>query len=90
MATAGSLLGGSLVPGAEAATTDDTKIVRTNCRSCTADCGVLAHVKNGRVVKLDGDPDFPEAKALCASKGFPEFRHSITPTDLNIRSKESV
>ena len=33
---------------------DEEKIVKTACRACIANCGVLAHVKNGRVIKLEG------------------------------------
>lgn len=82
MASAGSLLGGSLVPGAEAATTDDTQIIRTNCRSCTADCGVLAHVKNGRVVKLDGDPDFSRSEGALCVKGLSGIQALYHPNRL--------
>jgi len=46
-----------------------TKIVKTNCRSCTADCGVLAHVKNGRVIKLEGDPEFERSEGALCTKG---------------------
>ncbi len=35
---------------------DEEKIVKTACRACIANCGVLAHVKNGRVIKLEGNP----------------------------------
>lgn len=38
---------------------DDVKIVKTNCRACIFNCGVLAHVRNGRVVKLEGNPEYP-------------------------------
>ncbi len=44
------------------------EIVRTTCPlDCWDACGMLAHVENGRVVRLEGDPDHPVARgALCA------------------------
>lgn len=47
----------------------ETKIVKTNCRACIANCGVLAHVKNGRVVKLEGNPEYPMSKGALCAKG---------------------
>ncbi len=44
-------------------------IVHTACRACIANCGVLAHVKNGRVVKLEGDPADPMSKGKLCAKG---------------------
>lgn len=50
-----------------AAAEEETKIVKTCCRACIHNCGVLAHVRNGRVVKLEGNPEYPMSKgALCA------------------------
>ncbi|MBP1681051.1 MAG: Psr/DMSO reductase-like protein chain [Proteobacteria bacterium] len=46
-----------------------TKIVKTNCRSCTADCGVLAHVKDGRVIKIEGNPEFERSEGALCTKG---------------------
>lgn len=47
----------------------ETKIVRTCCRNCTADCGVLAHVRDGRVIKLEGDPEFERSEGALCPKG---------------------
>lgn len=48
---------------------DETKIVKTACRACIANCGVLAHVKNGRVVKLEGNPADPMSQGRMCAKG---------------------
>jgi len=40
---------------------------RTACRECPAGCGVTARTRDGRVVKLEGNPDDPIGRgALCA------------------------
>ncbi len=49
----------------------ETKIVRTTTWSagpgCHGGCGVLAHIKDGKLVKLEGDPDHPWNQGrLCA------------------------
>jgi anaerobic selenocysteine-containing dehydrogenase len=38
-------------------------IIKTACRACIANCGVLAHLRNGRVVKLEGNEDDPMSRA---------------------------
>lgn len=44
-------------------------VVRTTCRNCIFDCGVLAHVRNGNVVKVAGDPNHPITKGYICPKG---------------------
>ena len=48
---------------------DEEKIVHTACRACIANCGVIAHVKNGRVIRLEGDPVDPMSKGKLCAKG---------------------
>ena len=48
---------------------EDEYVVHTACRACIANCGVLAHVKNGRVVKIEGDPVDPMSKGRMCAKG---------------------
>lgn len=47
----------------------DVRQVRTVCRSCHGGCGVLAHVKNGKVVKIEGDPQSPISHGSLCAKG---------------------
>ena len=45
------------------------KIVKTACRACIASCAVLAHVKNGRVIKIEGNPESPMSQGGLCAKG---------------------
>ncbi|MCC6317663.1 MAG: 4Fe-4S dicluster domain-containing protein [Gemmatimonadaceae bacterium] len=39
----------------------------TTCRECATSCGVIAEVRDGRAIKLEGNPDHPVNQgALCA------------------------
>lgn len=48
---------------------DEVKVVKTCCRACIANCGVLAYVKNGRVIRLEGNPEDPMSKGRMCAKG---------------------
>jgi len=45
------------------------KVVKTLCAGCHCACGVLAHVKDGKVIKLEGDPEFPMNEGSLCPKG---------------------
>lgn len=57
----------------------ETKKIRTVCRSCHGGCGVIAHVRNGRVVKVEGDPDSPIGGGTMCSKGLAITRLAYHP-----------
>src|SRR5687767_1777059 len=39
----------------------------TTCRECAAGCGVIAETRDGRTIKLEGNPNHPVNRgALCA------------------------
>ena len=48
---------------------EEVKKIRTACRSCHGGCGVIAHVKDGKVIKVEGDPDSPISHGTLCSKG---------------------
>ncbi len=45
------------------------KKIRTACRSCHGGCGVIAQVEDGRLVKIEGDPESPISHGTLCSKG---------------------
>lgn len=45
------------------------EVVRSNCRGCHGGCGVLVHVKDSTIVRIEGDPDFPTNRGTLCSRG---------------------
>src|SRR5713226_3770023 len=41
----------------------------TTCRECAAGCGLRAKVREGRVIKLEGNPDSPINQGRLCSRG---------------------
>lgn len=48
---------------------DEERLFHTCCRACIADCGVIAHVRNGRVIRLEKDPADPRGGTGLCPKG---------------------
>ena len=48
---------------------DGDGYIPTMCEMCVWRCGVLAKVKDGRVVKLEGNPDHPHSKGRLCARG---------------------
>ena len=48
---------------------DSVVKIKTCCRACIAACGVIATVKNGRVIKVEGNPEDPMTKGRLCAKG---------------------
>ncbi|MBW1715149.1 MAG: molybdopterin-dependent oxidoreductase [Deltaproteobacteria bacterium] len=48
---------------------EEVKKIKTACRSCHGGCGVIAHVKDGRVIKVEGDPESPISHGSMCTKG---------------------
>jgi anaerobic selenocysteine-containing dehydrogenase len=57
----------------------ETKEIRTSCRGCHGGCGVIAHVKDGRVTKVEGDPQAPIGRGTMCSKGLAVLQLAYHP-----------
>lgn len=64
---------------AQTSSLDGEGVVRTVCRMCHGGCRVLVHVRNGKAVKLEGDPDgIVNVGYLCA-KGRASIEYAYHP-----------
>lgn len=61
---------------------DGTNVYRSACRMCHGGCGVLVHVKEGKVAKIVGDPDFPLNNGKICPKGALSIEHLYNPDRL--------
>ncbi|OGO31843.1 MAG: hypothetical protein A2Z29_04440 [Chloroflexi bacterium RBG_16_56_11] len=44
-------------------------IIKSTCRGCHGVCGVLLHLKEGRLVRVTGDPESPTSRGYICVKG---------------------
>jgi len=49
--------------------TDGDRVVASYCELCFWGCGVLAHVKDGRVTKITGNPEHPLSRGMLCPRG---------------------
>lgn len=59
----------SLESWQKAAAASPETIVPTICEMCGVKCGILAYVKNGRVVKIEGNPKHPFSNGRLCARG---------------------
>lgn len=69
---------------------DTTQIIRSVCRVCHGGCGVFVHVKDGKVVKVKGDPASPMNKGWMCVKGVmsPEIANHPDRLTVPLRRKK--
>jgi formate dehydrogenase major subunit len=57
----------------------NTKTVPTICPYCAVGCGQLAHVRDGKLVNLEGNPDSPISRGNLCPKGAAAFQLTVNP-----------
>lgn len=60
----------------------DERVVRSHCRICHGGCGVLVHVKDGRVIRIEGDPESPISRGTLCHKGIASIQLAYHPDRL--------
>jgi formate dehydrogenase major subunit len=90
MAAGGSSLGTLLALGLEpealeAATLpldwklEETKALPTVCPFCAVGCGQLMHIRDGKLINIEGNPDSPISRGNLCPKGSATFQLTVNP-----------
>ena len=58
----------------------DAKETTTVCPYCSVGCGILVHVKDGKVINTEGDPEHPINEGTLCSKGASLYQVINNPT----------
>jgi anaerobic selenocysteine-containing dehydrogenase len=61
---------------------EEVRVVKSACAYCQIGCGILVYVKNGRVVKVEGDPECPFCKGVICPKGKAAIEYLYHPDRL--------
>lgn len=75
------------VDPAKAADLEEETIVHSSCRACISNCGVLVHVRNGRVTKVEGDEIDPMSKGRICPKGLAAIQAFYNPNRMKYPMK---
>jgi len=67
----------------------EVKVYKSACRMCHGGCGALVQVRNGKVVKVSGDPDSPLNKGQMCPKGLASIEHLYNPNRLQYPLKRA-
>ncbi len=54
-------------------------VLKSSCRMCHGTCCTLVHVKDGRVIKVEGNPDSPTSLGGLCSKGLSSIQNLYSP-----------
>ena len=57
----------------------NTKVVPSICPYCAVGCGLLLHVRDGKLVNLEGNPDSPINRGTLCPKGAASFALTVNP-----------
>ena len=67
----------------------DEKVLRTTCFLCHGGCILLAHVKDGKLIKLEGDPEGPLNLGSICEKGSAAVQYVYSPYRLKYPLKRA-
>jgi len=60
----------------------DTKKVPGMCQLCSTICGIVGHVKDGRLLKIEGNPNDPNSRGRLCARGQAGLNHLYHPERL--------
>ncbi|MCA8970395.1 MAG: molybdopterin-dependent oxidoreductase, partial [Planctomycetes bacterium] len=60
----------------------DTQRVHGMCQLCSTVCGITGHVKDGRIIKIEGNPNDPNTRGRVCARGQAALNHQYHPERL--------
>jgi anaerobic selenocysteine-containing dehydrogenase len=60
----------------------ETKVIRTVCRECHAQCNMLVHVEKGKAIRLDKDPESMNPRDDLCKKAYVSLERAYHPDRL--------
>ena len=60
----------------------NTKKVPGMCQLCSTVCGIMGHVKDGRLIKIEGNPNDPNSRGRVCARGQAGLNHIYHPERL--------
>jgi formate dehydrogenase major subunit len=90
LAASGATLGGLVSLGVDPATVraatvplrwkiQNTRAVPSVCPYCAVGCGQLLHVREGKLINVEGNPDSPISRGNLCPKGAASFQLTVNP-----------
>ncbi|MBI2860003.1 MAG: molybdopterin-dependent oxidoreductase [Chloroflexi bacterium] len=67
----------------------EAEVVRTVCQSCHCGCGVLVHLREGRIIKIEGNPEHPLNEGIICPKGMTSWQVVYHPDRLKYPLKRA-
>ena len=64
-------------------------MVKSTCALCPGGCGVLVHLKDNKVVGIEGDPESPVNEGAVCAKGRASVEYLYHPDRLTYPLKRS-
>ena len=68
---------------------NDVEILKSACVLCQAGCGILVHIQNGEIVRVEGDPESPFNHGRLCLKGQTALEHLYHPARLKYPLRRS-
>lgn len=65
-----------------------TQKIKSTCGLCAVGCGILVHLHDKRIVKIEGDPDNPLNKGKLCQKGMASLEYLFHPDRLTVPLKQ--
>jgi len=68
---------------------EEFEVVKTNCFECHSKCGLFSYIKDGKLIKVEGNPDEPRSQGLLCSKGLAAPQMLYSPDRINYPMKRT-